>query len=71
MTNIGNLDRLLRLAAGIGLVASYASSDILAGLGGWRHAAPACGLVMIATALFRFCPAYRLLGIATCRTDRL
>jgi hypothetical protein len=71
MANIGSLDRALRLVAGIGLLAVYLFfADPLAGLGGWRHAAPLVGSVMIGTALFRFCPAYRLFGIRTCATDR-
>jgi hypothetical protein len=70
MTNIGNLDRLSRLAAGIGLLAIYASSGILSVLGGWRHVAPATGFVMIATALSGFRPAYRLHGIGICGTGR-
>ncbi len=71
MANIGSLDRALRLVAGIGLLAVYLFlADTLAGLGGWRHGAPLVALVMIGTALFRFCPAYRMVGIRTCAVDR-
>lgn len=71
MANIGSVDRALRLVAGIALLAVYLfPADALAGLDGWRHAVPLVGLVMIGTALFRFCPAYRLFGIRTCASER-
>ncbi len=70
MANIGTLDRGLRFTAGLALIAAYLFlADSLATLGGWRHAVPLAGLVMVGTALFRFCPAYRLFGISSCRTQ--
>jgi hypothetical protein len=56
--NVGNTDRLLRIVTGIILIA-------LVFVGpktplGW------IGLVPLFTGLFRWCPAYRLLGINTC-----
>lgn len=67
-TNVGTLDRVVRAA--LGLVLLY-----LAFFGGlqlmeaavWRWGAGAVGLVMLATAAFRFCPLYRLIGLKTCR----
>ncbi|WP_010177526.1 DUF2892 domain-containing protein [Glaciecola sp. HTCC2999] len=58
-TNVGNIDRALRALAGIALIA-------WAVLGGpvWAWV----GIVPLATALFKFCPAYSLLGIRTCAT---
>ncbi len=59
--NIGTLDRILRLVAGLllaGIGAAMAS-------GGWAIAALAVGAVMILTAVVGFCPAYTLLGIDT------
>lgn len=59
MRNEGNLDRLLRIVVGLAVLA-------LVFVGpktplGW------IGLVPLATGLIGFCPAYRLLGISTCR----
>ena len=55
--NIGNLDRLLRVVVGVGLLA-------LAFVGPqtpWGF----LGVIPLGTALIGFCPAYRLLGICT------
>lgn len=57
--NIGTVDRSLRIVVGLVLIALSLSGVI--GLWGW------IGIVPLATGLFRFCPAYRLLGIKTCR----
>ncbi len=61
MKNVGSLDRLLRLVIGLGLV-----SIVFVGPQtpwGW------IGVVPVLTAVFRFCPAYTLLGIRTCPRD--
>lgn len=57
--NIGTIDRSLRIAAGLVLIALSLSGVI--GLWGW------IGLVPLATGIFRFCPVYTLLGIRTCK----
>ena len=59
-TNIGTVDRMLRLGLGIGLIALSLFGVI--GLWGWL------GLVPIATAFLKFCPAYALFGFKTCAT---
>ena len=56
--NIGTVDRTLRLGAGGLLIALAAAGTI----GMWGY----IGVVPVVTALFRFCPAYALLGIRTC-----
>ena len=56
--NVGTLDRTLRLAAGLLLLGLTLAGVI--GVWGW------IGLLPLATGLFRFCPAYPLLGISTC-----
>ncbi|WP_103334840.1 YgaP family membrane protein [Pseudotabrizicola formosa] len=69
MTNVGPLDRLLRGVLGAVLLAAPflpVSADLLAAWGAWKFALAAVGVVMIGTALFRFCPAYTLFGINTC-----
>ena len=58
-SNLGTLDRGLRIAVGLVLIGLRLSGVI--GLWGW------IGLVAVATGLFSFCPAYRLLGISTCK----
>ena len=67
--NIGVLDRWVRFVLGLVLVmAAFVSplAELVAGWGAWKYALTVWGLVMLATALFRFCPAYTLLGINTC-----
>lgn len=59
--NVGTIDRLVRVTAGLGLLA-------WAALGGpaWAW----IGIVPLATGLVRFCPLYRVLGICTTRPHR-
>lgn len=73
MKNVGSLDRLLRLILGVVLLTAPFLPGVdgaFAAWGAWKFALPAVGVVMIATALFRFCPAYTLLGIRTCPVTR-
>lgn len=56
--NVGGLDRLLRAAVGIILIALTLTGTI--GWWGWL------GLVPLVTAALGWCPAYRLLGMNTC-----
>jgi O-antigen ligase len=58
--NMGTLDRGLRVAAGLALVALAATGTV--GVWGW------IGVVPLATAAIGWCPAYTLLGIRTCPT---
>jgi hypothetical protein len=62
--NVGNIDRVLRGAVGLVLVALALFAG-LSGLGFWL--ALVVGVVMLATAGTRFCPAYTLLGVKTCK----
>lgn len=57
--NVGTLDRSLRIAVGLILIALSLGGVI--GLWGW------IGLLPLATGIFRFCPAYPLLGFNTCK----
>lgn len=57
--NVGTLDRILRIAAGLALIGLVLAGQI--GAWGW------IGVLPLATGIFRFCPAYTLLGIRTCR----
>ena len=56
--NVGGIDRILRIAIGLVLIALAATGTV--GWWGWL------GVVPLATGLFRFCPAYGLLGMNTC-----
>jgi Protein of unknown function (DUF2892) len=57
-SNVGGIDRILRAALGLVLIALAATGTI--GLWGW------VGIVPLATAAIGFCPVYPLLGINTC-----
>jgi hypothetical protein len=59
-TNLGTVDRLLRLGVGILLIALTLFGVI--GMWGWL------GVVPLATAFLKFCPAYALFGFKTCAT---
>ncbi|CAA7613421.1 conserved hypothetical protein [Magnetospirillum sp. LM-5] len=58
--NVGGIDRILRIVAGIGLIAVSALTDYI---GPWGF----IGVVPLATGLIGWCPAYLPLGIKTCR----
>jgi hypothetical protein len=57
-TNVGGIDRILRIVGGIVLIALTLMGTI--GAWGW------IGLVPLATGLFSTCPVYSLLGFNTC-----
>lgn len=56
--NVGTVDRALRVIVGLVLIGLAATGTV--GWWGWL------GVIPLATGLFRFCPAYGLLGINTC-----
>jgi hypothetical protein len=56
--NVGTTDRALRILAGIAMIALAATGFI----GLWGY----IGVALVLTGLFRFCPAYPLLGVNTC-----
>jgi hypothetical protein len=69
MANVGSLDRRIRFIIGAILLVSPFLPPVaafFAAWGAWKFAVVAVGVVMLATALFRFCPVYTLLGIRTC-----
>ncbi|MFN3171761.1 MAG: DUF2892 domain-containing protein [Hyphomicrobiales bacterium] len=67
--NVGNVDRAIRGLVGLFLIAApFLGLFGLAVSGTVSYAMIAIGLVLVGTALFRFCPAYRLLGLSTCRS---
>lgn len=60
-SNVGGVDRMVRIVAGVALVA-------WAALGGpaWAW----IGVVPLATGLIGWCPAYLPLGMSTCKTKQ-
>ncbi|WP_386679696.1 DUF2892 domain-containing protein [Loktanella sp. R86503] len=65
--NVGTTDRMLRLIAGVILLAVTWIAPIAVFHGAAAVTiATIVALVLIGTALFRFCPLYRLLGKSTC-----
>jgi hypothetical protein len=58
--NVGGIDRILRIAVGALLIVLAALNVI----GVWGY----IGVVLVATGLFRFCPAYLPFGMSTCAT---
>lgn len=57
-SNVGGIDKILRIVVGVALIALAAMGQI----GVWGY----IGVVPLLTGLFRFCPAYGLLGMNTC-----
>jgi hypothetical protein len=61
-SNVGGIDRGLRIVAGILLIALAATGTV--GLWGW------IGIIPLATGLISFCPLYTLLGFSTCPLEK-
>jgi hypothetical protein len=57
-SNVGGIDRILRIVLGLALIALTLTGAI--GVWGW------IGLVPLATAAMGFCPLYTVLGFSTC-----
>jgi hypothetical protein len=58
LQNVGTFDRVIRIVAGLALIAGSLLGVI--GVWGW------IGVVVLATGIFRFCPAYLPFGLSTC-----
>jgi hypothetical protein len=58
--NVGGIDRVLRIVAGLLLVALAATGTI----GAWGY----IGVVPIITGALGWCPAYLPFGLSTCKT---
>jgi ABC-type branched-subunit amino acid transport system permease subunit len=56
--NVGGIDRILRIVAGLVLIALAATGVV----GAWGY----LGVIVLATGVFRFCGAYTLFGLNTC-----
>lgn len=67
-SNIGTIDRAARFI--LGLVLIIAPLTNLFGIWGndvFAYATVAVGAVLMLTASMRFCPAYRIFGISSCK----
>ena len=62
LQNVGTVDRVIRIAAGLGLIAATVAGIL--GPWGW------IGVVPLATGVFRVCPAYLPFGFSTCSTKK-
>ena len=60
--NVGGIDKILRIAVGLLLIALAATGQI--GLWGW------IGVVPLATGLSGWCPAYLPFGLSTCKMKK-
>ena len=58
-SNVGGIDRIVRIVVGVLLVALAATGQV--GAWGW------IGLLPLATGALGWCPPYGLLGINTCK----
>lgn len=59
--NVGGADRILRIVAGLVLIGLAITGTI--GVWGW------VGVIILATGVFSFCPAYSLIGVKTCKNE--
>lgn len=66
--NLGNPDRLIRALLGLALIVlPLINVPKIWSSGAFAYGSMAVGLVLVLTALFRFCPLYRILGLSTCK----
>jgi len=61
--NVGGIDRIVRLLAGLALIAVGALGLVAAP---WNIVAMVAGAVFTLTSVIRFCPLYTILGINSC-----
>jgi hypothetical protein len=62
-TNVGTIDRIFRVIAGLALIALA-----LGYVPGYQTAWGWIGIIPVATGLFGSCPVYSLFGLNTCGT---
>lgn len=63
LQNVGSVDRVIRVVAGVALI----GASVFGVIGAWGW----IGVVPLATGLFRFCPAYLPFGLSTCATKTI
>jgi len=60
--NVGSIDRIVRIVAGLALI----GLAVVGTIGPWGY----IGIVPLLTGFLRVCPAYSLIGVNTCSTDK-
>lgn len=60
--NVGSVDRILRIIAGLALIGLAATGTI--GAWGW------IGVMPLLTGILKFCPAYAIFGMNTCPMEK-
>lgn len=65
-TNVGSIDRVLRIALGVALLAWFFMDQG----GGFWHYAKLIGIIPILTAVMGTCPLYSVLGMSTCPMNK-
>lgn len=61
-TNVGSVDRIIRVVLGLAMLAAYFFTTI----GGAWHVAWLIGIVPLVTGVLGTCPIYSVLGVSTC-----
>lgn len=61
-SNVGGIDRVLRIVIGLALIGLAATGTV--GVWGW------IGVVPLLTAALGFCPLYTVLGFSSCPVNR-
>ncbi len=67
--NIGGMDKILRIVAGIVLI-GYAVAGPALGFDTGYNVWGWVGIVPLGTALLNFCPLYSIFGIKTCKISQ-
>lgn len=62
--NMGSVDRIIRPLVAAALIALVVTGQVT---GTWAIVASIIAAVFVLTSLVGFCPAYRLMGMNTCR----
>ncbi len=66
--NVGKPDRIIRIIVGLILaVGPFVTSLSIWSTSTMMYGSIIVGLVLIGTAVFSFCPLYRIVGIRTCK----
>ena len=66
--NVGKTDRILRAVVGLALIFAPLLTNLnIFNTAAMMYGAIIVGAVLVATAVFKFCPLYRLIGVKTCK----
>ena len=65
--NVGGADQVIRVLLGVVLLA-LGFMHVVTGI--WAIVAYIVGAVALVTGVFRFCPAWSVVGVNTCKTAR-